>query len=534
MKPRRERGKFGKLGRALACIVLFTTLGFVSLGTASAATIYVPDDYSKIQCAVNNASDGDTIIVRDGMYYENIVVNKSVVIKSENGTKNCIVNGSGGGYTSVFQVKVDNVGIIGFTVESDGTYSGIHQDYYVNNTLVMDNIIRKVEYGISLHQTSGSNVLNNTIENAAKISMYIYRSKDTRICNNRMLSPSTTPNYHIYMFMSENITIANNTASSASFYGIYLGDSDNNTLTKNNASDNYYGIYLSSSSNNTLTNNTANSNSHNGICISYSDNNTGYKNTAGSNMYTGILLGPYSCYNNFYNNTVYSNYYGITIRTISNYNEVHKNTITNNKIGIDVRGYTDHFCRYNNIHDNLLDSNYYGGIEIAGGSNSNIYNNTLHANQGCGIRLECHATDSSVYNNTISSSDYGIKVSQANNSDIYNNTLLNNSMWDIYIYQNSFNNTFTSNSLLSDYPTTISFTCSGDVSVKGVDSPPSDPEGWLNISRFVNASIQGTDAWMRLNVSYNESEVKGNESTLLIWKFRGGVWSLASLHPIQE
>ena len=530
MKPKRERVKFGKLGRALACIVLFTTLGFVSLGTASAATIYVPDDYSKIQCAVNNASDGDTIIVRDGMYYENIVVNKRVVIKSENGTKNCIENGSGGGYTPVFRVKVDNVGIIGFTVESNGTYIGIHQDYYVNNTLIRDNIIRKVECGITLHQTSGSNVLNNTIENAAKTSMYIYRSKDTRICNNRMLSPSTTPNYHIYMFMSENITIANNTASSASFYGIYLGDSDNNTLTKNNASDNYCGIYLSSSSNNTLTNNTANSNSHNGICISYSDNNTGYKNTADSNMDTGILLGPYSCYNNFYNNTVYSNYYGITIRTISNYNEVHKNTITNNKIGIDVRGYTDHFCRYNNIHDNLLDSNYYGGIEIAGGSNNKIYNNTLHANQGCGIRLECHATDSSVYNNTISSSDYGIKVSQANNSDIYNNTLLNNSMWDIYIYQNSFNNTFTSNSLLSDYPTTISFTCSGDVSVKGVDSPPPDPEGWLNISRFVNATIQGSGAWMQLSVSYNDSDVAGNESTLLMWRYdtRWCRWCLAS------
>ena len=34
--------------------------------------IYVPDDYKTIQKAIDNASDGDTIIVRDGIYKENI------------------------------------------------------------------------------------------------------------------------------------------------------------------------------------------------------------------------------------------------------------------------------------------------------------------------------------------------------------------------------------------------------------------------------------------------------------------------------
>ena len=32
------------------------------IGVASASTIYVPDDYAKIQLAVDNASAGDTII----------------------------------------------------------------------------------------------------------------------------------------------------------------------------------------------------------------------------------------------------------------------------------------------------------------------------------------------------------------------------------------------------------------------------------------------------------------------------------------
>ena len=51
----------------------------------SSTTIYVPDDYPKIQWAVDNASAGDTIIVRDGTYTENIAVTKSLTIKSSSG-----------------------------------------------------------------------------------------------------------------------------------------------------------------------------------------------------------------------------------------------------------------------------------------------------------------------------------------------------------------------------------------------------------------------------------------------------------------
>ena len=46
----------------------------------NAATIYVPDDYGTIQDAVDNATAGDTIIVRDGTYTENVHVNKSLTM----------------------------------------------------------------------------------------------------------------------------------------------------------------------------------------------------------------------------------------------------------------------------------------------------------------------------------------------------------------------------------------------------------------------------------------------------------------------
>ena len=66
---------------------LFVCVG----GVVSATTDYVPDNYAKIQWAGDNASNGDTIIVRDGTYTEDINVNKCLTIQSENGSENCII-----------------------------------------------------------------------------------------------------------------------------------------------------------------------------------------------------------------------------------------------------------------------------------------------------------------------------------------------------------------------------------------------------------------------------------------------------------
>ena len=60
-------------------------------GNSSSATIYVPDEDSTIQEVVNAASPGDTIIVREGTYIENIKVNKRLMIRSENGSASTIV-----------------------------------------------------------------------------------------------------------------------------------------------------------------------------------------------------------------------------------------------------------------------------------------------------------------------------------------------------------------------------------------------------------------------------------------------------------
>jgi len=95
-----------------ACLLvsLFSvTLGsFATLVVAVSSTIRVPEDYPTIQAAVNAANPGDTVLVASGIYYEHVVVNKSLTLVGEN-SGTTIVNGSGSGI--VFHVTANNVSI---------------------------------------------------------------------------------------------------------------------------------------------------------------------------------------------------------------------------------------------------------------------------------------------------------------------------------------------------------------------------------------------------------------------------------------
>jgi hypothetical protein len=64
----------------------------------SLATIrHVPDEYSTIQEGIDEAVDGDTVLVADGTYigYGNRDIDflgKAILVMSENGPENCIID----------------------------------------------------------------------------------------------------------------------------------------------------------------------------------------------------------------------------------------------------------------------------------------------------------------------------------------------------------------------------------------------------------------------------------------------------------
>jgi len=159
-------------GVALAVLAIFSIYGAlpgianVQPVSASPGIIYVPDDYTKIQWAVDNATSGDTIVVRDGTYTENIDVNKEhLTIKSENGAGSTIVQAANPN-DHVLHVTADWVNITGFTVENatgDGKV-GIYLDNVQHCNISTNNATNNC-YGICLDDSSNNTIYNNYFNN---------------------------------------------------------------------------------------------------------------------------------------------------------------------------------------------------------------------------------------------------------------------------------------------------------------------------------------------------------------------------------
>jgi parallel beta-helix repeat protein len=331
---RLTKSGFG-LWKILLTIIVMVLFFAAFAAIASAATIYVPDDYGTIQGAVDAAGPGDTIIVRDGTYTENVDVNKTLTIRSDHGAASTIVNALDPN-DHVFEVTENQVTISGFTVT--GATGHLNVGIYVYSAdycTISDNNASYNWEGIWLYSSSNNTLTSNT---------------------------ASCVSNGIYMYSSSNNTLTSNTASNNG-HGIFLSSSSNNTLTSNTASNNDWGITLSdSSSNNTLTSNTASDNGG-GILLSYSSNNTLTSNTA-SNNYEGIEL-SHSSNNTLTSNTASNNGHGIFLYLSSNYNTLMSNTASNN-------GYHGIWV-YRSSH-NLIYNNYFSNTNNAYDDRNNIWN----------------------------------------------------------------------------------------------------------------------------------------------------------------
>jgi len=164
---------------AIACAL------FVCASGASATTYYVPDEFTKIQWAVDNASAGDTIIVRDGTYNENVEVDKQLTIKSENGSANCIVDGGGSG--DVITLNADGITIEGFTVRDSGWWPDAGIKAVSNANKIAYNSITNNWHGIYLYYSSDNAIYNNTASNNEN-GIYLYSSSNNKIYLNNFIN----------------------------------------------------------------------------------------------------------------------------------------------------------------------------------------------------------------------------------------------------------------------------------------------------------------------------------------------------------
>ncbi|UYZ40513.1 MAG: right-handed parallel beta-helix repeat-containing protein [Candidatus Methanospirare jalkutatii] len=411
-----------------ASFLILTALASVS----EAKTIYVPDDYARIQWAVDNASDGDTIIVRDGIYYESITVSKRLTIKSENGTANCIVNGSG---SDVFTLEADGIRIEGFTI-TGGRYgicirSNKYGIYIRSNKILNNNIISNNYDGILLWHSIGNSISNNNISNN-------YDGIDLRYSDNNSISNNIiSSNNHegIGLWDSNNNMISNNIISSNNDNGIYFKDSNNNSISENNiSSNNHWGVVLWNSSKNTIE---INKFINDGLSVDYS-----YGNIVKDNTVNGK---PLVYLENKSDEFVYNAGQVILVKctNITVINSELKNT----DVGIELWRSNNCLISANNI------SNNYEGIDLRYSDNNSISNNIISSNIR-GISFFLHSDNNSISCNNFSNNSYGIYIHHSNNNSIAENNFSNN--WhgicihyssNNIIYLNNFiNNTYNADS----------------------------------------------------------------------------------------
>ncbi len=172
-----------------------------------------------IQDLIDNASDGDTIFIPSGIYYENIVINKRISLVGEN----------------------KNTTII------DGNNTGIVVDVIANWVNIREFTIQNGDYGIEL-RSNGNTIKSNSIIYNNNYGICIWGSDFNIISGNNINSNNLTGIILVILGFGRpdpsifNIIRGNNISNNE--YGIAILSSCPNFIIKNNFIDNNRDAYF--------------------------------------------------------------------------------------------------------------------------------------------------------------------------------------------------------------------------------------------------------------------------------------------------
>jgi len=186
--------------------ILLSIISTIQIKLSSTSDIIVvPDDYPTIQEAINAASNGGTVFVKAGTYYENVVVNRVVSLIGEN-SSTTIVDGNMTG--DVVRITQDHVNVTDFTIQRSGRTlfnSGIsidkrHCDISGNrivdnevgicgspkNTSISNNTITSNHVGVAIDPGATCNIISRNRLMANNVSIHIYYANSNNISENNI------------------------------------------------------------------------------------------------------------------------------------------------------------------------------------------------------------------------------------------------------------------------------------------------------------------------------------------------------------
>ena len=336
-------------------------------------------DYATIQEAINANStlNGHTILVDAGIYYESVVVNKSLSLIGES-KFNTVIDGMGVG--SVVRVEACNVNITGFTL-MNSSFSGVNILNSRGNNISY-NILRNNYNGIYLKNSSDNVIEGNDISS----SVYGLHSIDSW----------------------RNFIFGNNISANSN--GVHLVSSNNSVVFGNEIlSSELNGIFLSDSYYNNVTDNVIFFNKGRGIRLLNSQNNVVSDNKILNNTYG---LDFYSSNNNtLFNNDVSLNKYGMWLFNSGNNSFIRVNASFNSEDGSFLTNSDDNVFSYGNFSCNK------NGFHLENSDDNLIFGNEISNNSEYGLRLWNSSFNVIIHNNFIKNS---INVEQPRNSSFSN------------------------------------------------------------------------------------------------------------------
>ena len=147
-----------------------------------------PNNYTRIQDAIDDATNGDIIFVYHGTYHENIVANKSITLIGEDKNVTFI---DGDGLGDVVYISADNVVVSEFTIQNSGKKDGNAGIDVVSNcvTISWNIIANNGRNGISFNGSSDNTIFQNIISNNRYAGIFLCNSSN----NTCLLYTSPSP-----------------------------------------------------------------------------------------------------------------------------------------------------------------------------------------------------------------------------------------------------------------------------------------------------------------------------------------------------